>query len=152
MRIALDDEKICIGAQPPCLERPSVATCVSAQPRGGGHSRDAARARNEPTNRASIRRSGLATTQRFDRAGSRGERPNDWVEMPGPRRAWHGERGSPRCEWAGAHTTSAEHGRWRGGRRSPPRRHSIPCLRANARVQLRAVGPICALVLAMRRL
>jgi len=48
MRIAADDEKICIGAQPQCLERPSVATCVSAQPRGGGQARDAARARTEP--------------------------------------------------------------------------------------------------------
>jgi len=36
MRIGADDEKIGIGAQPLCLERPSVATCVSAQPRGGG--------------------------------------------------------------------------------------------------------------------
>jgi len=115
MRSALDDEKIGIGAQPLCLERPSVATCVSAQPSGGGH-HGTQGARWYP-NRASIRRCGPATTQRFDRDRSRGERPNDLVEMPGPRRAWHGERGSPRCEWAGAHTTSAEHGRWRGGRR-----------------------------------
>ena len=36
MRIGADDEKIVIGAQPPCLERPSVATHV----RELGHDRD----------------------------------------------------------------------------------------------------------------
>ena len=45
--------------------------------------RDVTRARIEPINRASIRRSGLATTQRFDRAGSRGERPNNSVAVRG---------------------------------------------------------------------
>jgi len=43
MRNAISHEKIQIGAQPQCLERPSVATSVSAQPRGGWHLRDAAR-------------------------------------------------------------------------------------------------------------
>src|SRR5678815_2020789 len=88
MRIATDDEKIKIGDQPPCLERPSVATCVSAQPRGGRGTRDAARARYEYTKRASIRRGGPATTERLDRGRSRGEQPNDSVEVAGPRRAW----------------------------------------------------------------
>jgi len=45
--------------------------------------RDAARACDERTNCASIRRCGPATTQRFDRDRSRGERPNDLVESLG---------------------------------------------------------------------
>src|SRR5690349_5396312 len=67
MRTRVDDEKIRIGAQPQCLERPSVATRVTAQPDGGGYWRAAPRARTEPIDRASIRRRGPAATQRFDR-------------------------------------------------------------------------------------
>jgi hypothetical protein len=87
--------------------------------------RDAARARDEPINRASIRRSGLATTQRFDRAGSRGGRPNDWVEIPGPRRAWRGRTRPTRARmgWCTSDSRSTEGVRAETG---PFRRDVIP--------------------------
>jgi len=152
MRVGPCDEKICIGAQPQCLERPSVATCVSAQPDGGRYWRAAPRARTEPIDRASSRRCGPATTPRFDRDRSRGERPNDLVAMLGPWRRWRGGGGSPRRDWAGARAPPTRSGRSSGARHSPSRRHSILSLRANARVQLRAVGSICALSAALRKI
>jgi len=64
--------------------------------------RDAGRAQAEPTNRASIRRIGPATTQRLTRDRSRGDQPNDLFQMVWLCRIWRGERGSLRREWAGA--------------------------------------------------
>ena len=112
---------------------------VSAQPRGGRYdARRSASARGN-TNRASIRWSGPATTQRVQRDRSRGGQPHDLLAISGPSRTWRGERGSPGRAGAGAQATPAERGRMSGARRCPRRRQSIPSLRANARVQLQRI-------------
>jgi len=68
MRITADHEKISTGAQPLCLERPSVATHVSTQPRGGGQ---CATQRERATGRQTAPRSGAADWRK----------PNDSIGM-----------------------------------------------------------------------
>ena len=104
--------------------------------------RDAARAGDEHTNRASIRRRGSATTQRFDRDRSRGEPTQRFsrdtraeARDGAAADAFQGENGPVHKR------QSIDQGRPSGNRRFPPKLHSFLCLRANAPVQLRAVGP-----------
>ena len=96
MRVGADDEKIGIGAQPQCLERPSVATCVSA--RGVRSVRRTLAGRGSASNASVAQvggRCGQAETQRLTRDGSRLTQPNDLVEIAGPWRAsWRRPRPS----------------------------------------------------------
>jgi len=130
MRIGADDEKIWIGAQPLCLERPSVATCVSAQPRGGGQcAMQRERARNTQT---ALRSGGAARRRPNDLIG--GDRAASDPTIPS-RCFGRGARGPAADAFQGedglAHKRRPIYrGRSGGDRRSPPRRHSIHSLRA----------------------
>jgi len=92
------------GAQPQRLARPSASTFVSARPRRRRTRCSVAWAR-AILSCASIRRGGRAAIKRLNRDGSRGGQPNKSIEIAEPRRAWRGERSTPRRERAGAQAT-----------------------------------------------